>query len=220
MELACPQGRLCALALWLDADASAEGSSLSFCSSPPRRLIPRVAELCVLSCFSHVQLFANLWTVALQAPLSKGFSRREEWSGWLCPPPGIFPTQGSIPHLLCLLHWQAGSLPPAPAGKPQRLEREQTRTGPMRPRLRPARSGLCHIPPAKSSHRSLLICSGKSRCEYTDTGRVKKASHVSLVCRCALVRRRGLVPGSGCPAWWCRALLTAHRLAGHLWGPL
>ena len=26
----------------------------------------------------------------------------------------IFPTQGSSPHLLCLLHWQTGSLPPAP----------------------------------------------------------------------------------------------------------
>ena len=30
---------------------------------------------------------------------------------------GIFPTQGSIPHLLHLLHWQAGSLPLAPPGK-------------------------------------------------------------------------------------------------------
>ena len=32
----------------------------------------------------------------------------------------IFPTQtqGSNPHLLCLLHWRAGSLPPAPPGKP------------------------------------------------------------------------------------------------------
>ena len=30
---------------------------------------------------------------------------------------GIFPTQGSNPHLLCLLHWQAGSLPLAPPGK-------------------------------------------------------------------------------------------------------
>ena len=27
---------------------------------------------------------------------------------------GIFPTQGSNPHLLCLLHWQAGSLPQVP----------------------------------------------------------------------------------------------------------
>ena len=30
----------------------------------------------------------------------------------------IFLTQGSNPHLLCLLHWQAGSLPLAPPGKP------------------------------------------------------------------------------------------------------
>ena len=30
---------------------------------------------------------------------------------------GIFPTQGSNPHLLCLLHWQAGSLPLVPPGK-------------------------------------------------------------------------------------------------------
>ena len=31
---------------------------------------------------------------------------------------GIFPTQGSNLCLLCLLHWQAGSLPLAPSGKP------------------------------------------------------------------------------------------------------
>ena len=31
---------------------------------------------------------------------------------------GIFPTQGSNPRLLCLLHWQVGSLPLAPTGKP------------------------------------------------------------------------------------------------------
>ena len=31
---------------------------------------------------------------------------------------GIFPTQGSNMHLLCLLHWLAGSLPPGPSGKP------------------------------------------------------------------------------------------------------
>ena len=30
---------------------------------------------------------------------------------------GIFPTQGSNPHLFCLLHWQAGSLPLEPPGK-------------------------------------------------------------------------------------------------------
>ena len=33
---------------------------------------------------------------------------------------GIFPTQGSNPRLLGLLHWQAGSLPWVPPGKPDR----------------------------------------------------------------------------------------------------
>ena len=33
-------------------------------------------------------------------------------------PQGIFLTQGSNPCLLCLLHWEAGSLPLAPPGKP------------------------------------------------------------------------------------------------------
>ena len=32
---------------------------------------------------------------------------------------GVFSTQGLNPHLLHLLHWQAGSLPQAPSGKPQ-----------------------------------------------------------------------------------------------------
>ena len=31
---------------------------------------------------------------------------------------GIFPTQGSNPHFLCLLHWQVGALPLAPSEKP------------------------------------------------------------------------------------------------------
>ena len=33
--------------------------------------------ICMLSHFSRVQLFATLWTVAHQAPLSMGFSRQE-----------------------------------------------------------------------------------------------------------------------------------------------
>ena len=35
---------------------------------------------------------------------------------------GIFPTQGSNPRLLCLLHWQAHSLPLVPPGNPIRCE--------------------------------------------------------------------------------------------------
>ena len=33
---------------------------------------------------------------------------------------GIFPAQGLKPYLLCLLHWQASSLPLVPPGKPQK----------------------------------------------------------------------------------------------------
>ena len=46
--------------------------------------------MCVsmLSCFSYVQFFATLWTVAHQAPLFMGFSRKEYWNGLPCPPSG------------------------------------------------------------------------------------------------------------------------------------
>ena len=44
---------------------------------------------CALSCFSHVRLFATLWTVACQAPLSMRFPWKEYWNG--LPPPGDLP---------------------------------------------------------------------------------------------------------------------------------
>ena len=43
--------------------------------------------VCVLSCFSHVRLFATLWTVACQAPLSMEFSKHKYWSRLPRPPP-------------------------------------------------------------------------------------------------------------------------------------
>ena len=45
----------------------------------------------VLRCFSCVQVFVTLWTVACQALLSMGFSRQEYWSVLSCPPPGDLP---------------------------------------------------------------------------------------------------------------------------------
>ena len=51
---------------------------------------------------------ATPWTIACQAPLSMGFSRLEYWSGCHFLLQRIFPNQGSN---LCLLHWQADSLP-------------------------------------------------------------------------------------------------------------
>ena len=53
--------------------------------------------VCVLSCFSCVQLFSTLWTVARQDPLSMGFSKQEYWSGLPCPPLGDLPDPGIEP---------------------------------------------------------------------------------------------------------------------------
>ena len=59
------------------------------------------------------------WTVACQASLSMGFSRQEYWSGLPCPPLGDLPDPGIKLTVLCLLHWQAGSLPLVPPWKPK-----------------------------------------------------------------------------------------------------
>ena len=59
----------------------------------------------------------NPITIARQAPLSIRFSRREYLGEWSCPFPGDLPDPGNKPGLLCLLHWQSGSLPPVPPGK-------------------------------------------------------------------------------------------------------
>ena len=56
-----------------------------------------VMRACVLSCFSRVQLFSTLWTVAHQAPLSMGFSRQEYWSGLPFPTPEDLPNPGIKP---------------------------------------------------------------------------------------------------------------------------
>ena len=46
------------------------------------------------------------------------FSRQEYWSGSPCPSPGDIPDPGIEPATLMSPHWQVGSLPLAPPGKP------------------------------------------------------------------------------------------------------
>ena len=58
------------------------------------------------------------WTVAHPAPHTWNSPGKNTGVGCHAFLQGIFPTQGSNPHLLGLLHWQAGSLPLAPPGKP------------------------------------------------------------------------------------------------------
>ena len=50
---------------------------------------------------SRVQLFATLWTVACQTPLSMGFPRQQYWSGLPLPSPGGLPDPGMEP--ICLV---------------------------------------------------------------------------------------------------------------------
>ena len=58
-----------------------------------------VGNCSLLSCG---QLFATPWTVAIQAPLSMGFSGQECWSGLPCPPPGDLSHPGIEPESLTL----------------------------------------------------------------------------------------------------------------------
>ena len=56
-------------------------------------------------------LFATLWTIAYQAPLSMGFLKQEYWSGFPGPPPGVLPDPGIEPVSPMAPAFQADSLP-------------------------------------------------------------------------------------------------------------
>ena len=61
------------------------------------------------------RLFATLWTVAYQAPLSMGFSRQEHWTGLPFPSPGDLPNPRMEPRSPAL---EADALTSEPPGKP------------------------------------------------------------------------------------------------------
>ena len=79
-----------------------EGLLLTITSDPSFCIGARV---CALSCSTFCD------SVDCKASLSLGVSKQEYWSGVSFPPPGVFLTQRSNPHLLCLLHWKVDSLP-------------------------------------------------------------------------------------------------------------
>ena len=72
----------------------------------------------MLSCFSHVQLFVILWTVACEDPLSMEFSRQNYWSGLPCSPPGDPPDPGIEPMFPAPPVLKADSLSTEISGKP------------------------------------------------------------------------------------------------------
>ena len=71
--------------------------------------------MCVCWSLSRVRLFATPQTVARQAPLSRGFSRHEYWSGLPFPSPGDLPDSRIEPRSPAL---QSDSLPTELQGKP------------------------------------------------------------------------------------------------------
>jgi len=77
-------------------------------------------SVCMLSCFTHIRLFVNPWTVAHQAPPSMGLSRQGYWSELPCPPPGDLPDLGMETMSPQTPTWQADSLPLSHRGSPQK----------------------------------------------------------------------------------------------------
>ena len=67
---------------------------------------------------SRVQLFATLWTVACQAPLSMEFSRQKYWSGLPLPLPRDPPNPGTGPTLPASPALADGFFTTEPPGKP------------------------------------------------------------------------------------------------------
>ena len=65
----------------------------------------------LLSHFRRAQLFEAPWTIALQEPVSMGFSRQEYWGGLPFPSPGDLPDPGIKATSLELPALQMDSLP-------------------------------------------------------------------------------------------------------------
>ena len=81
--------------------------------------------VCTLHLFRRVRLFATLWTVAPQAPLSMGFSRQQYWVGCHALLQGISLTQGSnLPPEIepVAPAWQVDAKPP---GSPDGMRMEK-----------------------------------------------------------------------------------------------
>ena len=91
------------------------------CTLSPEPSSPDSMHACELSHFSRVQLFATPWTIARQAPLSMGFSRKEYWRGLPCPFPRDLPNLGIKPTFPVSPALQADSLLLSHQGSPPRI---------------------------------------------------------------------------------------------------
>jgi len=139
--------------------------SLNFNTRDMGLILAQGSKACfVFVCIqSYPTLCDSVDCEAQQAPLSLEFSRQEYWSGLPFPPPGIFPTQVLNPHLLRLLHPQAGCLPLVP---PEKIALEQQQQKPEHLGARLGRKG--------------------SRCSESSPLRISRScvhsTHLVLVC--------------------------------------
>ena len=74
--------------------------------------------MCVCWSLSPGQLLVTPWTVGHQAPLSRGFSKKEYWSGLPFPSPGDLPDPRTEPRSAAM---QAASLPTEAPGATGRV---------------------------------------------------------------------------------------------------
>ena len=89
-------------------------SQQTYCCMLMKALFPQETNSGDACMLSHVQLFATLWTVAHQAPLSMGFSRQEYWSVLSCPSPGDLSDSGIKPAFLLSPALAGGFFTPKP----------------------------------------------------------------------------------------------------------
>ena len=115
--------RLCGRGEWIKMDSFANPWATTFCNfrQDPQLFWNCLFSACMLSCFSHVQLFVILWTVAARLLCPWDSPGKNTGVGFHPLHQGVFPTQGLY---LCLLHWQADSLPTEPPSYPQFQKRQ------------------------------------------------------------------------------------------------
>ena len=103
-----------------------------------------LCRVCVRACrLSPVGLFASLWTVTYQAPLSVGLSRQEYWRGVPFSTTRDLPNPGIELCLWCVLHGQVPSLQLEPLGNPTHgLRWQYISQQPGQPLLRPYKWGM------------------------------------------------------------------------------
>ena len=96
-----------------------------------------MCENAVVLLLRYVQLFVTQWTVAHQAPLSRGFPRQGYWSGLLFPSPGGLPWPKDQTRFSCCISCIAGGyFTTEPPGKPMwERQRERERESELMMRL-------------------------------------------------------------------------------------